>query len=52
MALQSSRIAGLVCAGLYCCCSYDEIQIAPVAISEWDSWGWLNPALSWLGGAP
>ena len=28
-----------------------RIQIAPVAISEWDSWGWLNPALSWLGGA-
>ena len=22
-----------------------------MAISEWDSWGWLNPALSWLGGA-
>ena len=28
-----------------------RIQTAPVAISEWDSWGWLNPALSWLGGA-
>ena len=27
-----------------------RFQIAPVAVSEWDSWGWLNPALSWLGG--
>ncbi|MGA7212767.1 MAG: hypothetical protein WBX20_01005 [Terrimicrobiaceae bacterium] len=27
-----------------------RFRIAPVAISEWDSWGWLNPALSWLGG--
>jgi hypothetical protein len=22
-----------------------------VAVSEWDSWGWLDPALNWLGGA-
>ena len=27
-----------------------RFRIAPVAISEWDSWGWLNPALNWLGG--
>ena len=27
-----------------------RFRIAPVAISEWDSWGWLYPALSWLGG--
>jgi hypothetical protein len=27
-----------------------RFRIAPVAVSEWDSWGWLNPALSWLGG--
>jgi len=27
-----------------------RFRIAPVAISEWDSWGWLDPALSWLGG--
>jgi hypothetical protein len=26
------------------------MRISPVAISEWDSWGWLDPALSWLGG--
>jgi hypothetical protein len=25
-------------------------RINPVAVSEWDSWGWLDPALSWLGG--
>ena len=28
-----------------------RFRIAPVAISESDSWGWLYPALSWLGGA-
>ena len=27
-----------------------RMRISPVAISEWDSWGWLDPALSWLGG--
>jgi hypothetical protein len=27
-----------------------RLRISPVAISEWDSWGWLDPALSWLGG--
>jgi hypothetical protein len=27
-----------------------RFRIAPVAISEWDSWGWLNPALNWIGG--
>ncbi|HEY5811824.1 MAG TPA: hypothetical protein VIT23_04120, partial [Terrimicrobiaceae bacterium] len=27
-----------------------RFQIAPVPISEWDSWGWLDPALSWIGG--
>lgn len=27
-----------------------RMRIAPVAVSEWDSWGWLDPALSWLGG--
>lgn len=27
-----------------------RFRIAPVAVSEWDSWGWLDPALSWLGG--
>jgi hypothetical protein len=27
-----------------------RLRIAPVAVSEWDSWGWLDPALSWLGG--
>ena len=26
------------------------MRISPVAVSEWDSWGWLDPALSWLGG--
>ena len=26
------------------------MRMSPVAISEWDSWGWLDPALSWLGG--
>jgi hypothetical protein len=27
-----------------------RMRVSPVAISEWDSWGWLDPALSWLGG--
>jgi hypothetical protein len=27
-----------------------RMRLSPVAISEWDSWGWLDPALSWLGG--
>lgn len=27
-----------------------RFSIAPVAISEWDSWGWLKPALGWIGG--
>jgi hypothetical protein len=27
-----------------------RLRLAPVAVSEWDSWGWLDPALSWLGG--
>ncbi len=27
-----------------------RLSIAPVAISEWDSWGWLKPALGWIGG--
>jgi hypothetical protein len=27
-----------------------RMRISPVALSEWDSWGWLDPALSWLGG--
>jgi hypothetical protein len=27
-----------------------RFRINPVAVSEWDSWGWLDPALSWLGG--
>jgi hypothetical protein len=27
-----------------------RFRISPVAVSEWDSWGWLDPALSWLGG--
>jgi hypothetical protein len=27
-----------------------RFRIAPVAVSEWDSWGWLYAALSWLGG--
>lgn len=27
-----------------------RLRIAPVAVSEWDSWGWLDPALNWLGG--
>jgi hypothetical protein len=27
-----------------------RLRLSPVAISEWDSWGWLDPALSWLGG--
>jgi hypothetical protein len=40
-----------VLAGLVAAAAMARIQIAPVAISEWDSWGWLNPALSWLGGA-
>ena len=26
------------------------MRVSPVAISEWDSWGWLDPALGWLGG--
>jgi hypothetical protein len=27
-----------------------RFSVAPVAISEWDSWGWLKPALGWIGG--
>jgi hypothetical protein len=27
-----------------------RFRISPTAVSEWDSWGWLSPALSWLGG--
>jgi hypothetical protein len=27
-----------------------RFRIAPTAVSEWDSWGWLSPALNWLGG--
>src|SRR5262245_31883660 len=27
-----------------------RFRISPVAVSEWDSWGWLDPALNWLGG--
>lgn len=27
-----------------------RFHLPPVAISEWDSWGWLSPALNWLGG--
>lgn len=27
-----------------------RFSIAPVAVSEWDSWGWLKPALGWIGG--
>src|SRR6188474_1056010 len=27
-----------------------RFSIAPVAISEWDSWGWIEPALGWIGG--
>jgi hypothetical protein len=27
-----------------------RFRLTPVALSEWDSWGWLHPALSWLGG--
>ena len=40
-----------VLAALLVAAAMTRAQIAPVAISEWDSWGWLNPALSWLGGA-
>lgn len=25
-------------------------QIPPIALAEHDSWGWLGPALSWIGG--
>lgn len=27
-----------------------RFSLPPVAISEWDSWGWLKPALGWIGG--
>ncbi len=27
-----------------------RFQLPPVPVSEWDSWGWLSPALSWVGG--
>ncbi len=26
-----------------------RFTVEPVAISEWDSWGWLKPALGWIG---
>jgi hypothetical protein len=27
-----------------------RFSVEPVAVSEWDSWGWLKPALGWIGG--
>jgi hypothetical protein len=36
---------------LTACAAGQRFRIAPIAVSEWDSWGWLNPALSWVGGA-
>jgi len=37
-------------AGLILCGGLRRLHVPPVAISEWDSWGWLHPALNWLGG--
>ena len=28
-----------------------RFQIPAIGVAEWDSWGWLNPALNWLGSA-
>jgi hypothetical protein len=36
--------------GLTVFAAVTRFRIAPTAVSEWDSWGWLSPALSWLGG--
>lgn len=37
-------------AGLILSAALMRFQLPPVALSEWDSWGWLHPALSWMGG--
>ncbi len=43
-------IGWLLLAGLMLVAAMNRWAIPPVAISEWDSWGWLHPALSWIGG--
>ena len=37
-------------AGLLVCAGLVRFRMPPLAIAEWDSWGWLGPALSWIGG--
>jgi hypothetical protein len=36
--------------GLIVAAAVVRLQIPPVALAEHDSWGWLSPALNWIGG--
>ena len=44
-------IGWLVVGALVVVAGMVRFHLSPVAIAEWDSWGWLHPALSWIGGA-
>ena len=44
-------IGWLVVGALVLVAGMVRFHLPPVAISEWDSWGWLHPALNWIGGA-
>jgi hypothetical protein len=46
-----SQLGWIVLGALVLVASLVRFHLPPVAISEWDSWGWLSPALSWIGGA-
>jgi len=43
-------IGWLLLAALIVAAALARFRAPSLALSEWDSWGWLSPALGWIGG--